>query len=155
VALLSAVCLLAVAAQGSASTTALPNPCQLVPNGVIDSALGLKKPPAMLPSMTTNVSTCSYKGGLLTVAVGYTALTNPVPPATITTVPELANGNYETFRGTTQTEVTFFVGSASSGLYAVIRNFAKIPKKKLEKIAVALQKALGGTTGAPGTALIP
>jgi hypothetical protein len=128
----------------------LPNPCQAVPAGVVASALGLQQPPTSTLATVTNASTCSFKGGMLTVSVGYTALTNPAPPLKETKVPGLPNGIYETYRGSTQTQVTFFKGTAASGLYAVIRSFGHIPKLKLEKVAKALYAGLGDASGGGG-----
>jgi hypothetical protein len=140
----------AVAADGS-----LPNPCELVSPSLVSSALGIKSAPVSRLSTVINVSTCAYKGGALTVSVGYTALTNPAPPATQAKVRGIPSGIFETYTGSTQTEVTFFKGTAATGIYGVVRNFAKIPKKKLLKVAVALYNGLGSSSGgSPGGTLI-
>jgi hypothetical protein len=133
----------------------LPNPCQIVPTSLIASALGTKKAPPGTASAVTNVSTCNYTGKL-TISVGYTALTNPAPAVTEKAVPGLPHGTYEAFAGSTQTEVTFFEGTAASGVYGVVRNYVKIPKAKLVKIAVALSKGTASLGGAaPGGSLVP
>jgi hypothetical protein len=148
--------MLTSAASGLAAPTDLPDPCTVVPSALIASAMGLKKAPPATLSTVTNVSTCAYKGGLLTISVGYTALTNPTPPATLSKVAGLPNGRYETYTGSTQTEVTFVKGTTATGLYAVVRNFGRIPKKKLVKIAEALYKGLGSATGSgKGSGLVP
>jgi hypothetical protein len=154
-ALAAACCLAAGAPVASAGRADLPDPCQIVPASLIASALGVKKAPAGTLVTVTNVSTCTY-GSILSISVGYTALANPQHPASQSKVPGVPNGLYETYAGSTQTQITFVKGSAATGLYAVIRNFGRIPKKKLIKIAVAVSKGLGSTTGsAPGGTLVP
>ncbi len=134
----------------------VPNPCQAVPGGVIAAAFGLAQPPPSTLSTVTNASTCSYKHGVLTVSVGYTAITNPAAPLKVGKVSGLPNGLYETYSGSTQSEVTFFRGAASNGLYAVVRNFARMPRAKLEKIARALYAGLGSADGGPsGGTIVP
>jgi hypothetical protein len=153
-ALVLAGCLLAAPALAAGATPA--NPCELVPASVIARAFGVKKPPASTLSSVTNASTCSYKGGLLTVSVGSTALTNTATPLKESKVPGLANGIYETYEGSSQTEVTFYRGSANSGLYAVVRNFGHISGAKLAAVARALSTALASAGSAgPGGALLP
>ena len=154
-ALMLASCLLAAPAALAARAT-LPNPCEVVPSGLVAAAFGVKKAPASTLSAVTNASTCSYKGGLLTVSVGSTALTNTATPLKETKVPGLTNGIYETYKDSTQTEVTFYRGSATNGLYAVVRNFGHISGPKLEAIAKAVSTALGsaGASG-PGGTLLP
>jgi hypothetical protein len=144
VALLVAACLFAGgAAAGRAASSGLPNPCLAVPNTVIASAFGLRAAPASVLTSLPNLSTCSYARGELTVAVGFTALGNPLPPEHVTSVGALPSGRYETFAGTTQTELVFIEGSAKTGLYGVLRNFARIPEAKLIKVAQALIKGMG------------
>jgi len=153
---LAAVCFLAAAASAASAARAdIPDPCSIVPASLIASALGTKQAPTGVLSSVTNASTCAY-GRLLSISVGYTAITNPSLPASHSKVPGVPNGLYETYAGTTQTQITFVKGSAATGLYAVIRNYGKIPKKKLIKIAVSLSKGLGSTQGTgPGGSLIP
>jgi hypothetical protein len=134
----------------------LPDPCQIVPQPLIASAFGVKKAPPSTSTAVINATTCSYKGGMLTISVGYTALTNPATPLKTKKVPGLPNGLYETYAGTTQTGVTFFKGTAATGLYGVVRNFGRIPEKKLEKIAKALYRGSGPASGgAAGGTLVP
>lgn len=154
-ALALAGCLFAAPA-GLAARAAPPNACQLVGSSIIAAAFGVKKAPASTLSTITNASTCSYKGGLLTVSVGSTALTNTATALKTTKVPGLANGAYETYQGSSQTEVTFYRGSAAAGVYAVVRNFAHIPAPKLEAVAKALSTALATAGGnGSGGALLP
>ena len=153
-ALALAGCLLAVPALAAGAAPA--NTCALVPASVIATAFGVKKAPASTLSSVTNASTCAYKGGLLTVSVGSTALTNTATPLKETKVPGLTNGIYETYKGSSQTEVTFYRGSATSGLYAVVRNFGHITGPKLEAVAKALSTALGSASSTgPGGTLLP
>jgi hypothetical protein len=145
----------AIAPAAFSARTDLPNPCQLVSTSLIASVLGTKHPPTGMLASVTNVSTCTF-GRVLSISVGYTAITNPAAPATELKIAGIPGGLYETYTGSKQTEVTFIKGSAATGVYAVIRNFGKIPKTKLERVAVAVYKALGSASGsAPGGGLIP
>ena len=153
-ALALAGCLLAAPALAAGAAPATT--CALVPASVIAKAFGVKTAPASSVSSVTNASTCSYKGGLLTVSVGSTALTNTATPLKESKVPGLANGTYETYKGSSQTEVTFYRGSATTGLYAVVRNFGHISGPKLEAVARALSTALASAGSAgPGGTLLP
>ncbi len=131
----------------------LPNPCALVAPAVIASAFGTKTAPPSSDAATSNTSTCSYKNGLLTIEVGYTALTNPAPPLKVTVVKGLPHGQLSVYAGN-QRQIVFFRGTAANGLYVVIRNFAKIPPKKLEKLARTLNTSLSGVAGSGGVHII-
>ena len=104
---------------------------------------GSRQAPASTSTAVINATTCSYKGGLLTISVGYTAITNPAPPSSVVKVAGLPNGQYETYAGSKASELTFFKGTAASGTYVVIRNYARIPQKKLVKIAKTLYGRIG------------
>jgi hypothetical protein len=140
----------------SGARTAVPDPCQIVPKSLIAAAFGAKNAPPSTSTAVLNATTCSYKHGLLTISIGYTALTNPAAPLKTKKVAGLPHGLYETYSGTTQTAVTFINGTAATGLYGVVRNFGRIPEKKLEKIAKALSHGAGSATGgASGGTLVP
>ena len=151
-----AACAFAADPPAALASAPLPGACGLVSSSLIASALGTKKPPAGTLATVTNASTCSYNN-VLTISVGYTALTNPAAPATQTKIAGIPNGIYETYSGSTQTQITFFKGAAATGVYCVVRNFGRIPKQKLIKVAKALSKAVGSSAGGstPGGSLIP
>jgi hypothetical protein len=137
-------------------------PCGVVPKADIVSALG-KKLGSVTPTEASvpKASTCAYGGEDLTISVGTTAIANPAAPLKVTKVAGLPNGNYWTYRGSTQTQLSFLVGSAASGTYVVIRNFVKVPRPKLEKIAKAFyagmssgQAGIGAATTTPSQ-LVP
>jgi len=147
----------ALVSAGGAAAAGLPNPCAAVPSAAIASALGLKHAPTSSLATLPKVTTCSFAGGKLTVAVGFTTLPNPAVPAKIVRVPGLPNGTYRTYAGSTQTEVLFFKGTAATGIYGVVRNFVRIPKLKLEAIARALSAAItpaGRTQSTPSVKLV-
>ena len=138
---LGASLLIALAGTAGANAVAPPDPCSLVPAAVIASAFGSKLPPSTT-SVTPDASTCSYKNGQLTIEVGSTALTNPATPFKTVKVAGLPHGLYETYAHTTQSQIVFYEGTAATGTYAVLRNYARIPKAKLIKVAKALNTAL-------------
>jgi len=140
---------------GAASAANLPDPCTMVPAATIASAFG-GKAPAGTNAATTNTSTCSYNGRL-TVEVGLTALTNGETPLKTIKVSGLPHGVYSTYPHTTQTEIVFYEGTAATGTYVVIRNFAKIPEGKLVKIAKAVNASLEsqGVTGSGSQLVSP
>ncbi len=142
---------IAVIGVGSAlgSVAGLPNPCTVVPSAEVATALGLKRAPSARLSAVNTTATCSY-GASLTLFVGYKAVVNPAPPAQVATVPGLAHGYYLTFKGSTQTEVTFLYGSTASGVYGVVRNYVKVTKSRLEQIARVLYAGVSGASGSPG-----
>jgi hypothetical protein len=138
---------------GSSASQVLPDPCALVPSALIASAFGTGKTPLSTSTFVTNVNTCSWKNGQLTLSVGYTALTNPAPPLTVSKVPGVPGGQYETYPGK-KSQLTFVIGSAATGTYVVIRNYVKIPLKKLTKIAEAASQNLAGAGGSASGGLI-
>lgn len=148
-----ATAVLCLAPSAGAMHADLPNPCALVAPAVIASAFGTKTAPPSSDAATSNTSTCSYKNGLLTIEVGYTALTNPAPPLKVTVVKGLPHGQLSVYAGN-QRQIVFFRGTAANGLYVVIRNFAKIPPKKLEKLARTLNTSLSGVAGSGGVHII-
>jgi hypothetical protein len=154
VTVLAAGALLVAASDASTAVTVLPDPCQLVPSALVASAFGTRHAPASSSTAVTNASTCSYKAGQLTVSIGYTALTNPAAPAKVTKVGGLPAGQYETYAGTKASQLTFIKGAAANGIYVVIRNYGRIPLKKLVKIAKAVNAGLAGGGSSTGT-LIP
>ena len=144
---------LCLAPSAGAMQADLPNPCALLAPAVIASAFGTKTAPSSSDAATSNTSTCSYKNGLLTIEVGYTALTNPAPPLKVTVVKGVPHGQLSVYAGN-QRQIVFFRGTAANGLYVVIRNFAKIPPKKLEKLARTLNTSLSGVAGSGGVHII-
>jgi hypothetical protein len=136
---------LVVAAVASADG-GLPNPCTAVASGDVVSALGLKHAPASVLSSVPNIETCSFDRGALTVSVGFNTLANPAVPAKVVTVPGLPNGTYRTYTGSTQTEILFVKGAVATGVYGVVRNFAKITEKKLTTVAKDLYAGISGQT---------
>jgi hypothetical protein len=146
--------LLGLAATAGAAASDLPDACTIVPISAVRSALGATKTPTSADAATSNTSTCSYDNGLLTIEIGYTALTNPFVPLHVTKVPVLPHGELSTFPHTTQTQLTFYRGSAATGLYAVIRSYGRIPAAKLEKLGVALNHGLVGVTGSGGIHIV-
>jgi hypothetical protein len=52
-----------------------------------------------------------------------------------------------TYKGSTQTEATFYVGGSATGIYGVVRNFAKIDKTKIELITKDLYVAVSEASG--------
>lgn len=141
--------LLSVVAPASALAS-LPNPCSIVPGAVIASAFGVRTPPSATFASVPKVSTCAYGHGQLTVAVGFTVLGNPALPLRVVSVPGLPHGKYETYAGTTQSELIFVEGSTATGIYGVVRNYARIPESKLIKVAQALASALTSSNATPG-----
>ena len=150
------VCVLAVAAPTAAAARLdLPDPCALVAAKVIASAFGAKAAPAATSASGPTTATCSYKHGQLTISVGSTAITNIGTPAKVKAVPGLAHGVYEAFGGTIQTQVTFFKGAdPATAIYGVVRQFARVPEKKLEAVARAVYAGLSGS-GGPQGGLLP
>lgn len=154
------VCLaLAGASAGSGSAGQPPDPCTAVPAADVAAALHAATPPPSTLATVRNVQTCSFGTGQLTISIGYTALGSPAVPIKESAVPGIPHGYYMTYRATTQTEISFYVGSAATGVYGVVRNFAKISKKELIVIAQALYAGMAGLAGsssgaAPGAHLI-
>jgi len=143
-AMISVLCVsVAYTGPSYASSTALPDPCAAIPSTLIASAFRPEGAPQSSVATVRNVSTCSY-GNDLTVSVGTTAIVNPAYAATVVKVPGLPHGTYMTYKGSTQTEILFYSGSAANAIYGVVRNFATIKKAPLERIATAL---FGGITG--------
>ena len=154
-ALFSSVSVLAYAAGAFAASADLPNPCQLVPSSLVASAFGVKHAPVATVASIPTATTCSYKHGLLTISVGSTAITNPARPATVVKVAGLPNSQYATFTDSKASQLTFYEGTAASGTYVVIQNYARIPEKKLIKIAKAMSGKIAGGGGSSGGTLIP
>ena len=155
--LAAALACISLAWVGSAAAQSpLPYPCGVVPTADIVAALGTKLGSvAPVLSSVQNVSTCSYAGGSLSISVGTTTIANPALPLKVVTVPGLPTGTYKTYSGSTQTEIVFVKGSAATGTYGVVRNYAKIKQAKLEAIAIALYKGItSGPTGS-GTSTTP
>jgi len=146
------LCGLVSTGMSAAAPPGLPDPCTAVPSADIAAAFGLKSAPPSTLATVRNVSTCSFGSGQLTVSVGYTTIANPAVPAQVTLVAGLPHGTFMTYKGSTQSEILFYKGSAATGVYGVVRNFASIGKLKLETIAKALYS---GMTGQPGTATGP
>jgi hypothetical protein len=144
------VCL---APSADATQADLPNPCALVAPAVIASAFGTKTAPSSSDVATSNTSTCSYKNGQLTIELGYTALTSPQAPIRTSVVKGLPHGQLYVYAGS-RSQLVFYRGTAANGIYAVIRNFVKIPASKLEKIAKALNAQMTGLTGSGGAHII-
>jgi hypothetical protein len=143
---------------GLGASAALPNPCTAVPDTSIAALLGMKTPPPSTLSTVLNMQRCNYEGVKLTVQVGYTVMVNPAAPAKVTNVPGLPHGIYKTYRGSTWSEVSFYVGSAAKGTYGVVSNFGKIRRAKLEKIAKLLHAGIvgsGGSATTPGITIVP
>jgi hypothetical protein len=128
------------------------DPCTAVPSALIATALGAPEAPTPTLATVMNVSTCNYGNGELTLSVGYTTIANQAPPAKVAAVPGLPHGKYMTYTHSTQTAIIFYQGTAATGLYGVVRNFAKIKKSNLQAIAIALN---AGMTGSPDTQTAP
>ena len=120
----------------------LPNPCQVVSGPTIAAAFGITSAPPSTLTAITQSQTCSYRGGKLTISVGYTAIGNPAFPKTLMNVPGLPHGKFATYAGSTQTQVSFYKGSAATGIYGTVRNTGKISKAHLEAIALALYQGI-------------
>ena len=90
------------------------NPCQILLPAAIAAAFGVAHAPASTMTTVTNVSTCSFNAGLLTISIGYTALTNPAPPLSTMKVPGITSGLYETF-GAKASQLTFDKGAPPPG----------------------------------------
>jgi hypothetical protein len=116
----AAICL-AAAGPASARRADVANPCQILPPSAIAAAFGVAHAPASTETTVTNVSTCSFKAGLLTISIGNTALTNPAAPLSTAKVAGIPSGLYETF-GAKASQLTFNKGGAATGIYVVIRN---------------------------------
>lgn len=141
----SALSLLAQPAAGRLAD--LPDPCGLVPAPTVAAAVGAKAASATSVATTPTTSTCSY-GGLLTVEVGVTALTNPFPAVHTTKVTGIPHGVYSTFANPKQTQIVFYEGTAATGVYVVVRAFTKVKAAKLVAIALLAHGTLT-TTGTP------
>jgi hypothetical protein len=152
-ALVAATGLTFLAGASSAVAADLPNPCTLVPAGAIASAIGSKAAAAANTATTNSTSTCSY-GGLLTVQVGITALTNPAPALYTAKVAGLPHGIFSTYSSSSQTQIVFYEGPAATGLYVVVRAFAKVKQAKLVTIAKLVNAALTTTGALPGVRLV-
>ena len=139
---------------GSGASLVLPDPCTLVPATMIASAFGARKAPMSTSTSVPNVDTCSWKNGQLTISVGYVALTNPAAPLSVTKVPAVPGGQYETYAGK-KSQLTFIEGTAATGVYVVIRNYVRIPEKKLVAIAKVLAQGLTGIGGSATGVLTP
>jgi hypothetical protein len=146
---------LAVTGTAIGSRATAPDPCVSVSPQAVASALGLKHPPKTSEAMIPTASTCAYAGVLLTVSVGSTAITNPAPPKKVVKVSGLPNGQYMTYSGSTQSQITFFKGTAATGTYGVIRNFGKISEAKLVHFAKLLYAAVSGGATTPGGGIVP
>ncbi len=146
---------LAASAGAAGPGGSLPNPCDAVPAADVAAALGVKQPPPSALAQVRNVATCSFAVGKLTVAVGYSTLVNPAPPAHTALVASLPHGSYMTFKGSPQTEIVFYEGSAATGVYGVVRAFVPVKEGRLVTVARALAAAIVSGSGAGATSTIP
>lgn len=145
------ICLgLALVGQGMASIAQVPDPCSAIPSSDVLSAFHVSKMPRATLSVVNTVQTCVYGQGQLTVSIGYSVIANPALPVTSVTVSGLPHGVFRTYSDSSQTEITFYTGTAATGVYGVVRNFAKIPKSKLITVAKALYAAMAEQTGGTG-----
>lgn len=126
----------------SAARAGFPDPCGLVPARSIAAAVGSHAAAASSAAATSLTSTCSY-GGLLTIEVGVTALTNPAPILKTTKLTAVPHGVYTTYAGSKQTQIVFYEGTAASGTYVVVRAFTAVKQKQLVRIAHLVDASLG------------
>jgi hypothetical protein len=146
----TAACAVACAAgplaASSAARTDVQNPCTLVPMAAVRAALHVRTAPTAVPSSVPNAMTCNYASGKLTIEIGLTAYKNLAPAAKQIKVATLPNGLYTTYAHTTQTQLTFIEGTAAAGTYVVIRQFTRVPQKKLVKLGTVVHKLLATST---------
>ena len=157
VAAVTAIVLAAAAAiglSGRAATSGLPDPCAAIPGKDVAAALDLKQPPASSLATITNVETCTFARGALTVSVGFTSIAYPAPPKQVLPVAGLPNGTYRTYAGTNQTEILFLKGPAAHAVFGVVRNFATISRRDLAVIAKDLYASIGTVAGGPSVGLV-
>jgi hypothetical protein len=133
---------LAVPWPASAARAGFPDPCSLVPAHSIAAAVGSHAAAARSSAATSLTSTCSY-GGLLTIEIGATALTNPAPILKTTKLSAVPHGVYTTYVGSKQTQIVFYEGTAASGTYIVVRAFTGVKQKQLVRIAHLADTNLG------------
>jgi len=126
-----------------------------VPPTVLAAALGVKQAPSSTLAQVTSVATCSFARGKLTVAVGYSTFANPAQPAHTTLIPSLPHGSYMTFKGSPQTEIVFYQGSAATGVYGVVRAFVPVKQGRLVSVARALAAAIVAGSASGATSTIP
>jgi hypothetical protein len=124
----------AAACAAPAARAGFPDPCGLVPAPSIAAAVGAHAAAAPSAAATSRASTCSY-GGLLTIEIGVTALTNPAPILKSTKLTAVPHGVYTTYAGSKQTQIVFYEGTAASGTYVVVRAFTGVKQKQLVRIA--------------------
>jgi hypothetical protein len=126
---------------GSASTVSavsLPDPCQAIPSADIAAAFHVETAPPGNLSVVSSSETClyTYKRVGLSVFVGTTSIGSPGNAKKAVKVPNLPHGYYATFTNTKQTQVSFFKGSAATGVYGIVRSStAKVTKSHLVAIA--------------------
>lgn len=159
-ALRACVAVLVLVASGLAAGSAfaaradLPDPCAAVPATAVQKALGMKTTPVSAVSTVVNASTCSYSGVKVTVSVGLRALTNPAAPLKTVNVAAVPHGAYSTYAGSTQSQLTFYTGTAASGIYGVVRNYGKITQKSMVKLGKLLAAAMSGSSATASGGLI-
>ena len=56
------------------------------------------------------------------------------------------HGAYSTYAGSTQSQLTFYTGTAATGIYGVIRNYGKVTQKSLVKLGKLLAAAMSGSS---------
>ncbi len=125
---------LAASCAAPAARAGFPDPCSLVPAHSIAAAVGAHAAAAPSAAATPQTSTCSY-GGLLTIEIGETALTNPAPILKTTKLTTVPHGVYTTYAGSKQTQIVFYKGTAATGTYVVVRAFTGVKQKQLVRIA--------------------
>jgi hypothetical protein len=118
----------------------LPNPCTAVPGSAIAAAFGIASPPFALLSVVRTTETCTYShaGVILTLFVGYSSIGQPGTVKQALAVPKLPHGLYDTFTNTAQRQVTFYKGTAASGIYGIVRTNRTVTKARLEALARTL-----------------
>jgi hypothetical protein len=138
------VTVLALAASwpAPAARAGFPDPCSLVPAQSIAAAVGSRAAAAQSAAATSRTSTCSY-GGLLSIEIGVTALTNPAPILKTTKLTTVPHGVYTTYAASKQTQIVFYEGAAASGIYVVVRAFTGVNRKQLVRIAHLADASLG------------
>lgn len=124
------------------ASAAFPDPCSLVPARSIAAAVGSHAAAAPSAAATSLTSTCSY-GGLLTIEIGVTALTNPATILKATKLTAVPHGVYTTFVESKQTQIVFYEGTAASGIYVVVRAFTGVKQKQLVRIAHLADVSVG------------
>ena len=134
-----------------ASAKDVPNPCVAVPSSMVAHALGLKT------AAGVNPVGCLQHADLLLRRRQADRVRRPDRAKKSGHAPEAQEGggsrarDVHHVRGSTQTQITFYKGTAATGIYGVVRNFGKIRRAKLEEFAKALSAAIGsgGSGGQP------